>query len=558
MVNKSDLKASMGVASVILQLGMVALIGVSAKADVTNTPSEQIVQARVDIGRSNAVTDQLTTPLTLLWKTSLLGINQDPQSPAYAGGTVYYAAGTNVYAVRATDGAALWTSTGTAAFDTSPAISGDALYVGADDAYLYKISLKDGSVLWKQNLGTEVRSSPVVANGRVFAGTNDGHVFALDPLAGAVVWSFQAGAAVSTPIAVDGRGYLLFCAGDSKLYDIDGSTGHQKWQLHFSADPTGSPPAYANDTVYVGAGQKMYALNPRTGYTKWQTQLAQGVASPAAVGDGCEFVATDDNQIVCLNSEGGQVWAAAIGSRSITAPLVIGKTLIVSTEHGVLLAYSADTGTLLWDYVLQSPGNVQASGIYADNTLYALGTDGGLAAFQAKTPDREGPEITTVSPKEDDTVLGTNIPYAATIVDVGSGVSPATVSLTLDGAVLSSARYSAEHNGLAVATGAAPAAPLSDGLHTLVIKAADWKGNTTTKTWQFSVDNSGKTVSGPYVANSPTPPAQDGNSLYPAPTDDPAERLQERRQAYETYRELMREYRQNGSNGPPPPRPPSY
>jgi hypothetical protein len=40
------------------------------------------------------------------------------------------------------------------------------------------------------------------------------------------------------------------------------------------------------------------------------------------------------------------------------------------------------------------------------------------------------------------------------------------------------------------ASSAATIRNLSDGRHTVTVVAADWKGNTTTKTWSFTVDNS--------------------------------------------------------------------
>ena len=535
-------------------LGLILISGSPLKADSPSPPGERIETSRSDAGRSNAIPNQITTPLTLLWRTAPPPVDQTPQSASYAAGILYYAAGKTIYAAQASDGTTLWSYQGSAAFNASTALSSDALYAGSDDANLYKISLKDGSLIWKQPTSASIRSAPVIANGHVYFGTEDGHVYALDPATGNTIWSFQAGAAVSTPVVIDQSGNVLFVAGDSKLYDLNGDTGRQQWQRLFSADPTDSPPACANNTLYIGAGQTLYAISPHSGLILWQTQLAQGIGSPPTVGPDNVYVATDDSKIVCLNNQGAQIWSADLGSRSTTPALLAGKTLLVSTRHGVLLALSADTGALKWEYVVQSSLNVEELPIYADNALYALGSDGSLSAFQAQAKDQTGPEITDVLPKEGDTILGTNVSYAATVVDVGSGVSPSTVSLTLDGAPLSSAQYSADRNGIEVAPIGVSLTPLSNGQHTMVLKATDWKGNTTTKSWGFMVDSTGKTVSGPYRGT----PTDNSNSPYPPPTDDAAERMQERQQASQIYRALMRQYKQNGSNGPSPPMPPSY
>ena len=124
---------------------------------------------------------------------------------------------------------------------------------------------------------------------------------------------------------------------------------------------------------------------------------------------------------------------------------------------------------------LQSPSHVDAEPIYVDNTLYALATDGSLTAFQAQAQDRTGPEISNMFPKDGDTVPGTNISYAATIVDEGSGIPPNSVSLTVDGTVLKSVRYSPDRNGIAVTPSPTPPPPLGDGPHTVVVTATEMR-----------------------------------------------------------------------------------
>src|SRR3569833_2810540 len=86
-----------------------------------------IAQARVDVGRSNFTTEDITTPLTMVWKTTTTAIPKSTQAPLYQNGVIYFAMGKNVYALRSADGTTLWTYSGNATFTAPPAMSSDAL-----------------------------------------------------------------------------------------------------------------------------------------------------------------------------------------------------------------------------------------------------------------------------------------------------------------------------------------------------------------------------------------------------------------------------------------------
>ena len=507
---------------------------------------------------STSSPDTLSLPLSLLWKTTVANIDQNPQLPCYAGGTLYFAAGSSILAENAADGSVVWTYRGAAAFNTSPAVSGDALYVGSDDDALYKLSLKDGSLVWKQQLSSAIRSSPAVANGRVCFGSNDGNVYALDASSGAKVWTYPAGTAVTTPVAISDRGDVLFVAGDDTLCDLNGDTGQRQWQVPFPDDPTDCPPVFADGVIYVGAGRMLYALSPRRGALVWKLQLADNISAPCAVDGSRIYISTTDDKLTALTGHGTERWSAYLPSRGVTRALPVGNTVFVATEHGVLTALSADNGTMQWQYVVQSTKNVKAVPLLAANTLFALGSDGSLSAFQRQAQDKTGPVITPSIPQAGGLFTGTDIPFTAAVVDEGSGISPKSVTLTVDGK-LQTVSYNSAQNGFtkpvtSPTAGLTPAA-YSDGTHTATITATDWKGNTTTQTWTFTVDNSApaRQAQSQALINS----GKDPSYPYPMPpSTDPATRYQQRQQAQAIWRQLMQDHQKNG--GPMPPTPPSY
>ena len=81
---------------------------------------------------------------------------------------------------------------------------------------------------------------------------------------------------------------------------------------------------------------------------------------------------------------------------------------------------------------------------------------------------------------------------AASVVDIGSGLNPATLSIKLDGRALD-AIFDADRNLVIYTTkpsGKITDTPLTDGRHTVTINAADWRGNKSSQTWSFVVNNS--------------------------------------------------------------------
>ena len=61
---------------------------------------------------------------------------------------------------------------------SSPAISGEILYIGSDDGNLYALNAQTGEVIWKYYLGVPVKSSPIVSGNAVYVAASDGNLYA--------------------------------------------------------------------------------------------------------------------------------------------------------------------------------------------------------------------------------------------------------------------------------------------------------------------------------------------------------------------------------------------
>ncbi len=104
----------------------------------------------------------------------------------------------------------------------TPAVAGNALYIGGDQGILYAIDTEGSGELWGVQTEAFIGSSPAVADETVFFGNDDGVVFALAAKTGVEQWRFETGGVVrSSPLVADGLVYVG--SDDGNVYAIGGS-----------------------------------------------------------------------------------------------------------------------------------------------------------------------------------------------------------------------------------------------------------------------------------------------------------------------------------------------
>ena len=64
-----------------------------------------------------------------------------------------------------------WVFNTSARIDSSPTISGGAVYFGCDDRQVYKLDARNGTLWWNFTTSDVVKGSPAVVGGRVFSTT---------------------------------------------------------------------------------------------------------------------------------------------------------------------------------------------------------------------------------------------------------------------------------------------------------------------------------------------------------------------------------------------------
>ena len=100
-------------------------------------------------------------------------------SPVVKNGTMYVA-GERLVAVDLAARELLWTFPAGSAFRSSPALAGDALYLGNNDGSVYAVDAGSGTERWRVRTGGRVTGSPAVVDGVLYVGSHDGKVYAIE------------------------------------------------------------------------------------------------------------------------------------------------------------------------------------------------------------------------------------------------------------------------------------------------------------------------------------------------------------------------------------------
>jgi hypothetical protein len=117
-------------------------------------------------------------------------------------------------------------------------------------------------------------------------------------------------------------------------------------------------------------------------------------------------------------------------------------------------------------------------------------------------------------------VNGKNVPWQVTVTDLGSGIDPSSIDLSVDGKSVP-IQYAANSQFVHVklvpqSPGATNLIPISldtlpDGLRHAKLVVSDWRGNKTVKTWTFHVDH----LQPAYTGIAPPPQATGSNPVSP-------------------------------------------
>jgi outer membrane assembly lipoprotein YfgL len=312
-------------------------------------------------------------------------------------------------------------------------VSGDTVTVAGSDGTVVAIDSRSGQEMWRANVGAPLIAG-VGSDGAVAAVvTKDSELVALQ--AGKVLWKQRLTAQAYTAPLVAGRRVFVQAA-DRTVSAWDGQTGRRLWSQPRTAENLvlRKPGVLlaVGDTLVTGVGGRLVGLNPANGSSRWESPIAAPrgtndverlvdlTGSVSRVGDsicarayyanvgcvdttrgvlvwskpasGAEGVSGDDRFVYGTESNGNvMAWRRADGERvwsmerfkyhTLTAPLAVGRSLVIGDELGLLHFVSREDGALL--HRLTPDGSpIVTTPVLAGNTVVVVTRKGGVFGYR--------------------------------------------------------------------------------------------------------------------------------------------------------------------------------
>lgn len=359
-----------------------------------------------------------------------------------------------VRALDAESGNELWNHTMTASIYSTPAISGERVYVADTKGVLRALNLRDGRVEHEYTDHGATQAPIVVNEGKLFLGTEAGEMKAYLASTLTPLWTFttsdygpwvkgttcqekfsalpiRSGAAV-----FDGK--VFFGSMNHRIYavDEDGEGNLKttiKWYYKTGAEVIATPAINIQSStvarVVVGSYDgKVYSFDPSPAgegsstcsglgnnvthapaWTPYQVpslvdpssgeQQVSKVHSSAAVQGNRIYVGANNGEVYALDAtNGAKVWNRTAGSflTPITSsPTVANGKVVVGSENKNVYWLNATDGKILAQYPTQ--GAIQASPAIDGVRAFIASQDGVVYMFGPAMPKRPDLEVTSIS-----------------------------------------------------------------------------------------------------------------------------------------------------------------
>jgi outer membrane protein assembly factor BamB len=239
-------------------------------------------------------------------------------SPVLADGTVFFGAGDGLlYAVDATDGSVRWKSATGGRIRSTPAVADGRVVAGSADGIVYAFAEGDGHLLWQHategaalvsaDYGFDrrtVQSSPAVVGGRVLVGARDGYFYALDADSGKRLWRQDHAVSWVNSSPAVAEGLAVVGSSDEQFVQaVDVATGEERWRVGTAGIVWTSPAVTGNRVVIAEGAGRVRVLDLDSGEIVWSAWTDGALfGSPVPV-DGTIYVGSMDGGIYAFRAD---------------------------------------------------------------------------------------------------------------------------------------------------------------------------------------------------------------------------------------------------------------
>jgi outer membrane protein assembly factor BamB len=300
----------------------------------------------------------------------------------------------------------------------SPAIYEDGvILVNTESCTLYAIDANTGKLLWSHWLSNYLFTTPAAANGKVYAVYGNDlsapdkrkHVLAcFDLKTGKTIWQqWVDHEGLGSPVIAEDK--VLLTTVDGKLYRFDAASGGSPKCISIHATTS---PVVNNGKIYISRQidnenealcvYDLQSMNPVKTFANISGQAPE-IAGIGMMEDmnytGSRITISDKkhyniigNKLTCSDPEGNVLWSVKVVPPSngmyISAPVVAGKKVVVTTSKGDILLYDAATGKLLKEYSEKATFWTQPA--IVNGWIYNATKEGPVIAVDTKDPSLTG------------------------------------------------------------------------------------------------------------------------------------------------------------------------
>ena len=363
------------------------------------------------------VEERLPAAPALLWQYDMGGGTWAP--PVVAEGVVFVGTSAGLFhAVRASDGAAVWSWKGENGIDARAVVGNDTVYVVDTGTNLVALDRARGSLRWIAPLhdqriaGTKPpdnptfnhrAATPLLVGDVIYCGSSDGGLYAIDAATGAKLWRHDAKAPVFSGIGLLGDDTLMFGTMDGSVVMLDRLTRRETLRVGTGGGVVTTPIVAGGRRIVGSRDYLLYGFNLADGAPAWRySYWFSWIESTPVLVDGLVYVgASDFSRVTALDPATGRArWATPVHGMNWGTPLVTADSVFTGTASqnikgtviahvGGIMALDRSTGAPRWQLLAAVPpengfGGYAGSLALAGDKVIAAGFDGRLIALPAR------------------------------------------------------------------------------------------------------------------------------------------------------------------------------
>jgi len=321
-------------------------------------------------------------------------------------GTVIYAAAHDgrVIARNAVTGKRVWSVKTRLPLSAGPATDGKTVVAGSSNGEIVALEADTGKQRWRMEVTSEVLGAPAVVGDKVLVQTVNGKLTALNAANGETIWSVQQSMpslsvrGTASPVVTRGQVVSGFDNGRVANYNLQ--DGSELWNV-LMAPPSGrteldrlidinaSPVVAGNDVYAAGYQGRIGAVALESGQLLWSRELS--TYSGFAVDVSSIYVTDQRSELVAISrGSGRELWRRKdVRNRDVTAPAILGTSVVVGDFEGYLHWFDSATGALQ-ARVKAGGKRISSQPLVLDDIVYVMTDAGSLYAFRIKPDKRRG------------------------------------------------------------------------------------------------------------------------------------------------------------------------